>query len=932
MTYTSALLFVLGKSLRSGVEVKRPHDARLRSRVAETINKLPLPIDEALDQLITTLDRDHGAVIIAPPGSGKTTRVPLSLLAHEAVEGKVLMLQPRRVAARSTAQWMAQQIGERLGESVGFQVRHERAVSAQTRLEVITEGLLIQRLLSDPELEGIGAVILDEFHERSLAADLSLMMLLESRVLARPELKLIVMSATLEPRLADRVSELIEAPVITAEGRSYPVKISYATRPMNQKTLTESVTRAILDFWEKTLLKSTADIEVDAKRDPPARSPSSGGHCLVFLPGRSEIEAVRSSLARVASHLTVTPLYGALSVEAQRKALDPHGSARVILATNIAETSLTIRGVTHVIDSGLRRHVSVDPLSGLPRLLTSSIALDSATQRAGRAGRTQRGSCLRLWTPHEEERRPAETPAEVHESDLSQALLWVADWSGDWRSFTWFEEPPSTALKRAEEELIELRVLDQEKGQLTALGAGLSQLPTHPSIGLALCWGSLLDCLDEVALLGALSTAPRDLLDRPPESSRARDPWLRVEALADLEAGRAWSDLRVASAREVRLSASQLKRRALRSRELKRSLDTELESLRSAVQGVDPLDLPLKSRVALCFARGMPRRLARLRARTAGTPTLTYHLAGGGEAHLKRSGLLGEPELIVALSARVDLRGQPQIELALEVERAWLNPRVEQSLIFNAERGGVYQVTTRSLGQITLEERSAPAPSSDLAAQRLFSESVAADPWRWLSREPRAQSWLHRFEWLTQQPEIFAQLSERSQSPAPRWAPPLNDEDEPLAQLISAVTSGLTQSKSLASRPLLPLILGLTPPEWARWVKLYAPERFTLPTGQEVEIRYEQGHPPTVSAYLQAFFGERAHPHLGGETAPILLPLRLELLAPNRRVAQITSDLPSFWTNSYATVRRDLRGRYPKHHWPEDPLSIGPQRGAKRRK
>ena len=355
-----------------------------------------LPVEIAIDPTIKALKHHNGAVLIAPPGSGKTTRIPLALLERKAFEGKLLMLQPRRVAARSTAIWMAKQLGESVGDRVGYQVRHERRTSKHTRIEVITEGLLIQLLLHDPELAGIGAIILDEFHERSLTADLSLMMLLEARLLSRPDLKVIVMSATMK---SERLCELLDAPLITAEGRTFPVEVSHTVQTIKRDSLCDEVTQAIEYFWTSDTISAAL------------------GHCLVFLPGRREIEDLALRLRRRYPQIEVTPLYGTLALDQQRRALDPQGPARVILATNIAETSLTIDGVTHVIDSGLRRHGCVDTQSGLTRLITSPIAQDSATQRAGRAGRTRKGLCLRLWSQHDHQQRPEETPAEQTPSE-----------------------------------------------------------------------------------------------------------------------------------------------------------------------------------------------------------------------------------------------------------------------------------------------------------------------------------------------------------------------------------------------------------------------------------------------------------------------------------------------------------------------------------
>lgn len=851
-----------------------------------------LPVEEAIPDLLKALSASGAAVLIAPPGSGKTTRVPLALLASPEVKGRVILLQPRRVAARSVATWMASTLNERVGETVGYQVRHERRLGPRTRVEVITEGLLIQRLIQDPELKGIGAVILDEFHERSINLDLSLMMLIEAKVLTRPDLKLIVMSATMK---SERLCEVMSAPLVTAEGRSYPVSISYLEQPLREN-LADQVARHIIEFWGH----------------------ERWGHCLVFLPGRKEIEEVAAELKRW-DDLKVTPLYGALPLSAQKMALDPSGEPRVILATNLAETSLTIDGVTHVIDSGLSRRAIRDGKTGLTRLRTHPIAQDSADQRAGRAGRTQAGRCLRLWTERENSQRDLTTPAELSRVELSDSLLRIAAWSGDWRSFSWFEEPSPKALLVAEETLKRLGALSETRGGLTPLGEALALLSTTPPLARALLLGRALNCLEEVAFFCALSESQRTLLQMPADHERACDPWLRWEAFIDGRSEQFWPEVNRALWNELQVMTQQFVQQA------RQNPWRGEEEFSPALQA-----LSVQDRVAWVFARSLPHRIGILRSDSNRSTVGCYRLSGGGEGSCS-IGLLGsEIPCCVALSARVDTRGVARLELIFSINPDWISVEEAKELIWSEDHQAIVEIRSKRVGQILLEAHRETAPKSNEKACEMFQEVIRDDPWRYIQLEGEAQRWLQRLAWLKSNHELLHQIIEIEQLPSlPNWDTARGAEHSHINDLLSSILVASTAIKHLRYGEVLPLMKGLTHPRWVQCLDQYIPETFTLPTGKSVLINYAVGDPPMIEAYLQAFFGEKAHPLLGGIEGGSRVQLRL--LAPNGRVTQITSDLPSFWERGYADVRRQLRGRYPKHHWPEDPLSMGPQSGAKRK-
>ena len=863
----------------------------------------PLPIDEVIDEVKRELRAQGVIVLSAPPGSGKTTRVPLALLSE--VSGRILMLQPRRMAARAVAEWMASLLGERVGERVGYAVRFEREIGERTRVEVLTEGLLTRRLRTDPELSGVSCVILDEFHERSIHADLALAMLMELRSAFRPDLKLIIMSATLD---SEALCTRLNASSITTSGRQHPIEMRYDER-LSSLSPCARAPAVILDLFEERR-----------------------GTLLAFFPGRREIERAYAWLNERAPHLLITPLYGGLSLRDQARALDPRAPDRIILSTNIAETSLTIEGVTTVVDTGLVRVSRYDPKVGFTGLSLAPISTQSSTQRAGRAGRTRAGVCYRLWTEAEETQRALTVIPELHRADLGEVLLAVAEWSGDWRTFEWHDPPPTVHLHRAETTLEQIGAL--EGGRLTSLGVALASLPLSPHLGLSLLYGRALECLEEVALISALTSSTRDLLTLPFHHERGADPWLRVEAYRDARRGQFWPEVRRGAVQEVTATLSQLKRAVLKvSPQL---LDTlpHLDRLSEQIHA-----LSLRQRGALSFCLGTPHRVGQ--RREARSPRVL--LALGGEVEMSPCLPLDQHEWIVSLSVRRGENKAPhRVSLACPIDLLWLKGGGDHSieLRFDEERGGVYEDRLERWGAIILERRQSPAPSDHIEAQALFTQTVIAHPQRWLKLDPKAIVWLSRLRWLTAQPELSAHLQSHSEEWAswrtlaerlsePPSNPPSPDADPSpaLNALIDALTEGITHTKALKKRDVLSYIIGFAPNSIARSIDRWAPERYTLPTGRSVTLTYEVGQPPVVEGMIQAFFGEAEHPTI----AEGLVPLRLHLLAPNRRVAQITQDLSSFWAQVYPNVRKQLRGRYPKHHWPEDPLSMGPQRGTKRR-
>lgn len=837
----------------------------------------PLPIDVILDDLRATLRRGHG-VLHAPTGLGKSTGVPLALLDEPWLASRrILMLQPRRPAARMTAARMADRLGEPLGERVGYQIRFERRVGPRTRIEVVTEGILTRRLQSDPTLDGVGLVIFDEFHERGLASDLGLALTLDSARGLRPDLRLLVMSATLE---AEPVAELLgNASILRAEGRSFPVEIRYAERTPDSDPV-----RALVAEARQMLTEETGDI-------------------LAFLPGAREIERTREALgAQVGSDVEILPLHGALSSAEQDRALRPDGIGRrrLILATDLAETSLTIEGIRVVLDSGLTRKPRFDPGSGLTRLVTESIPRASADQRAGRAGRLAPGVCRRLWTRAQEIGRPDRRTPEILESDLAPLALELALWGvKDPTELSWLDPPPAPAWNQALELLHTLGALDR-RDSITPLGRALAELPAHPRLGVMLL-GAAPEERQTAADLCAL-ISERDPFLPEPGRARPADLGLRLEAL------------RVA--RERRGTSVGMDRRRLDAIErAARQLHCLAE--RAASAGARPAETGQERTPGALLALAYPDRVAQ---RRIGADE-RYLLAAGTGAELPRDDALAiHPYLVVAA---IDARGRDgRIQSALPISeselRAELAERLESSreVFWDAERAAVACRAITRLGAIVLESRPV-APGAEDDAEKHMLEYIR-------------EHFDDALDWSESARQLQARVAlARRHDPSGDW-PDLSDAAlcEHLEDWLAPWIAGKTRLSDVRRLDLSAILLDRLSWEQRQWLDQQVPRTFVTPAGNSRPIDYVSGETPILAAPLQEFFGLSDTPRLCRGRVPVLL----HLLSPARRPMQVTQDLAGFWARGYAEVRKELRGRYPKHHWPEDPTQAQALVGGLRRR
>ena len=831
-----------------------------------------LPIDEALPQLLAAL-RTHACVVLrAPTGAGKTTRVPTAVLdAGLAGAGQVVMLEPRRVAARAAARRMAQERGGELGEEIGYAVRLDRKASARTRVLVVTEGLLVRRLQDDPFLEGISVVIFDEFHERNLDTDLALAMVRRIQGEVRPDLKVVVMSATLQPhKLA---AWLGNAAVVESEGRSYPVEIEYSPRD-DEGPLPPQVAQGV----SKALDKTTGDV-------------------LAFLPGVGEIQRTKHELEGLAQRkgVLLCELYGDLPPEAQDRALRKQAQRRVILATNVAETSVTVDGVTAVVDSGWARVARFDPGVGLDRLELERISRASADQRAGRAGRTAPGWCLRLWSAGMQRSLQEETEPEIRRVDLAGPVLQLLDFGErDVRAFPWYEAPQETAMSAAYALLEELRVVDA--GHLTALGKDLARMAAHPRLARLVWEGVRRGVLAETALAAAL-LSERDPFPR--HALRARlsdsDVYDRVRALQAWDAGHGGGWLgspNPAGAQAV-----------LRTAEL---LERDVARLRIAVlNDEDPVDVAFGRALLAAW----PDRLA---VRREAGSRRGVAVGGRGVTLAEESGVV-DAELFLCVDVDAGRRGERAeavVRQASRVEREWLDPdliRVTHTGGWDEAGGRVVALRRTSFLDLVLEEVQTGVPDAEACAQALAA-AARRDPARVL---PLAD------EDVVQLRARVACLRE--------WLPelelPLLDEAKILADIESFVW-GARSIDEVKKRDLAAHLKAQLSTEHQRALDRDAPERIEIPTGSRIRLVYEPGRTPILAARIQELFGMKETPRLARGRAKVVM----HLLAPNYRPQQVTDDLASFWSNAYHEVKKDLKRRYPKHAWPDDPLTAPPQR------
>ena len=829
------------------------------------------PITPLLPEIRASLAVHPRLVLEAPPGAGKTTQVPLALLGESWLgEGKVLMLEPRRIAARAAAQFMAKQLGEEVGRTVGYRIRFESKVSAATRIEVVTEGILTRLIQDDPELVGIGAILFDEFHERHLAGDLGAALALDVQATLRPELRLVVMSATLD---GERIAQWLDAPRLSSPGRSFPVRIDYPPARAQESPEHHLVRIARLALEENA------------------------GDVLAFLPGRREIARAEAVLVQSLERddVEVVALHGELSMAEQQAALSPAepGMRRIVLATNVAESSVTLPGIRAVVDSGLAREPRFDPNSGFTRLETVPISQASADQRAGRAGRVAEGTAYRLW-PQSRRLEPSRT-AEIAQAELSGLALELAAWgvTAQSGSLPWLDPPPAGALAQARELLASLGALDAG-GRITALGRRVLELGAAPRLGAA--------ALRAPAELHALVADLLALMEaRSPlrgEQARSDDFRVRVDAL------HAWRDRRTAGARGG-ADTGALAAIEQASKGWRRRLD-----VRTAASGA-----PDSHAVGDLLLHAFPDRVAR---RDDSNP-LRYTLANGRGARLhENTALLGEPWLVA-----LDLRYEARDSLILAA--APFDPRVlerdypgqfrrERALRWNDERNAVEAFEEQRYAAIVLSRRSVPVQPED-ALPALISAIRAKGldtlPWSENARRLRARMQALR-EWM---PEL--------------GLPDVSDQAllDSLESWLAPYLDGKRRFDALSAEELSQALGSLFDYEQRRALDAHAPESLTVPSGMSRRIEYTAGEPPVLAVKLQELFGLADTPRVGNGRVPVTL----HLLSPAGRPIQVTQDLKGFWERTYPEVKKELKGRYPRHPWPDDPWGATPTHRAKPR-
>ncbi|MBC7476961.1 MAG: ATP-dependent helicase HrpB [Pseudorhodobacter sp.] len=799
-----------------------------------------LPIDTALPALRQALADRGMAVLQAPPGAGKTTRVPLDLLASGLVRGRILMLEPRRLAARAAAERMAGTLDEPVGQTVGYRIRGDAKTGPATVIEVVTEGILTRMIQSDPELKGIGALIFDEFHERSLNADLGLALALEIRGNLRDDLILIVMSATLD---AAPVAVLMgDAPIITAEGRAFPVETRWLPRPLD----------------------ATMRLEAAMAAQIRAALADSDGGLLAFLPGEAEIRRVQSQLGTLPG-CTVLPLYGAMEFAAQRAALGPVTGRRVVLATAIAETSLTLPDITVVVDGGRSRRARFDPNSGMSRLITERVTKAEAEQRRGRAGRVAPGVCYRLWTRGEEGALAAFPPAEIEAADLTALALELALWGGS--DLPFLTPPPSGALAEARALLTSLGALQDNR--ITPHGRALALLPLHPRLAHMLTLSGA-----DAAALAAL------LADRDPLRGAPPDLALRLTAIHDakrFEADHAWP-----------LSHPTLQRIRDEARRLTRTAKGAKRSL------AEMAALAYPDRLGLRRKGDAPR----------------WVLSGGKGAVMDPGTPLAGSRLIVATDLDGDTR-EARIRQATPISEAELRglyaDQIQWREVCEWSRRDARILARRQecFGALVLDDRPWDAPPDALARAAFDGLCLLGLPMTPTARRLRARITLARHD-------DWPEVTDAALLQDPAW-------------LLPWLTKARSES-DLRALDLTDALRALL--TWDQQAELdrVAPAHFTTPLDRKVPIDYD-GATPGIDIRLQEMFGVTTHPVVGAGR----LPLRVTLLSPAQKTIQVTMDIPGFWRSSYADVRKDMRGQYPRHPWPEDPTEAEPTLRAKPR-
>ncbi|MBL0211688.1 MAG: ATP-dependent helicase HrpB [Holophagaceae bacterium] len=824
----------------------------------------PLPIDPLLPQVLASLKHIPNLVITADPGAGKTTRVPRALLDGGLLsEGECWVLEPRRLAARLAAMRVADELGEGLGERAGYAVRFEQKVSKATRIRFVTEGLLLRRLQTDPLLNGIAVVVLDEFHERHLHTDLAITLLRRLQLEDRPDLNLLVMSATLD---AGPVAAFLDAPVLQSEGRVFPVDLSYSDRP-DDRPVSIQVAEAVERLYAAGLK----------------------GHTLVFLPGAAEIRACIKSCEGLAQRLglRIFPLHGELSADAQSQAIAPSFIPKIILSTNVAESSVTLDGIGAVVDSGLGREAQHSPWSGLPSLRTARISQARCIQRAGRAGRTGPGFCVRLFTESEFNARPAFDTPELRRADLAEPMLVLHGLGipspGD---VDWFEAPPPASVEAAEKLLRWLGALDSG-GTLTTVGRTMLQEPLHPRLGRLVAAGDQSGIPRLARLAAALletgDLAARQNLDHAqPADGRPvlSDLLLRLDQYAEVEA--------------AHFNAGACRAAGLDGAAVHRAHQAAKSLLRDAPDADEPSDA--EARLLKALLRAYPDRLAK----RGGGATVAF--VGGGGARLDARSRV-KTDLLLALEADQVKRGagsETTVRSASAVEADWLlevfpeRLRDTEELVFNASKDRVERIVRLWFEDLCIDESRGPALGgqigvADVLADALLRKGLGED-------QDKVDRLLDRADFLAKHREDLG----------------LPDREHLRHRLLAKACEGAVSLRDLKAIDWNWSLKSMLGDEAARLLETWAPDTVQLPKGRPAKIQYG-GESPWIEARLQEFWGLKKGPAIAGGAVPLIL----HLLAPNMRAVQVTTDLKGFWERVYKELRPGLSRRYPKHHWPE---------------
>lgn len=845
-----------------------------------------LPVSRLIPQILGVLRDGRSAVVQAPPGAGKTTIVPLALLGEGWLgPRKIVMLEPRRLAARAAAYRMSELLGEDVGTTVGYRTRLDSKAGPSTRIEVVTEGILTRMLQSDPSIEGIGCLIFDEFHERSLNADLGLALSLDARALFREDLRIVVMSATLD---GVGVSRLLEnAPVLKSEGRTYPVEVRYqpATVPVTRAQAPSGP--AFVSVVVKAVSRALAD-------EP--------GSILVFLPGSGEIHRVEAGLRSIGlgPGVDLVPLYGDLTRQVQDMAIRPplSGRRKVVLATNIAETSITIDGVTVVIDGGLQRVQRFSPSIGMSRLETVRVTASSADQRSGRAGRTGPGISIRLWSEAENSGLREKNTPEIMEADLTSLALELAIWGvKDPASLRWLDPPPTGALSHARETLRRIGAIDKH-GLVTGHGKQLASLPLHPRLAHMVLKA---DSLGHGGLASAIASllAERDLLSMK-SGERDSDIRRRLEVIHGSTGRMAPSDIDRALCERISASAGQIRKRL---------------GIRESAWDIE------MTGIILAFA--YPDRIGRRRE----GGTAKYLLSNGRGAYFSSIEQLSSSEYIVAASLDAGEK-ESRIFLGAPVERADLEAYLAQDITetvtvsWDEAVSGVLSRRQKRLWSLILSDAPIADPDKEMVLEAFISGV----------RQAVRQNGLAVLPWDRPSENLRARIKLLHRTGAPQGVvfPDLSDERlaDNLEEWLKPWCAGMTRLEHLKRLDMKAVISSRLSWQSREALDRLAPTHFTVPSGSSISIDYTSGDQPVLAVRLQEMFGSATTPSIAGGRVPLLL----HLLSPAGRPVQVTSDLAGFWASSYHMVKKEMKGRYPKHHWPDDPMEAEPARGAKRRK